>query len=659
MAVVQSEGQVVAAHRPGTSIARGITLYDGAMSSYAELYRAQPNVRLVNGFLARNIAQLGLHAFEAVSDEERRRLERSHPLARLLRRPNPYVTRYAFVNALVHDLGIYDVWVALKLRNRQTGELRLFRLPPYMVEPAGDSWLFADGYILKGSKEKVEIERDQVVVIHGYNPSDSRTGLSPLESLRRVLAEEAAAGEWREQYWRGAARISGVIERPKEAPQWSDTARNRFRSDWQATYAGSGALAGATPILEEGMIWKAASFSPKDSEYLGARRLSREETAAAYFVSPLFVGLLEHANFSNVKEQHKHLYQDTLGPRLVEIEEAFEMQLLPEFDVVEDTTYFEFNIAEKLKGSFEEEAQAMQTAVGAPWMTRNEARSRKNLPPVAGGDDLVTPLNVLVGGQASPRDGGSGQASRPPATTTGRKALPELPAGRQGWQEKHAEVVTAFFERQGEDVTAALRSGSSLDEAFDADRWNGELGAELYALAVTMSSEVGAGAAETFGGAYDENLTFDYHLENTRIAAEKVNETTRAELADALEQRGAASRSKAAGEEDEDDDEDDDPFASVVDVFAAAVAVRAGQIALTRATAVESFARHEAAHQSGVPMKVWRVNSARPRAGHPGNGETVGIDEVFSNGARWPGDASAGVDQTAGCTCSLEFEVAS
>lgn len=659
MAVVQSEGQILAAHRPQSSIARGITLYDGEMSSYAELYRRQPNVRLVNGFLARNIAQLGLHAFEAVSDSERRRLERTHPLARLLRRPNPYVTRYAFINALIHDLGIYDVYVALKVRNRQTGELRLFRLPPYMVEPAGDSWLFADGYVLKGAKSKVEVERDQVVVLHGYNPVDPRTGLSPLESLRRVLAEEAAAGEWREQYWRGAARISGVIERPDTAPEWSDTARTRFRADWQATYAGSGALAGATPILEEGMTWKAAAFSPKDSEYLGARRLSREETAAAYFVSPLFVGLLENANFSNVKEQHKHLYQDTLGPRLVELEEAFEMQLLPEFEVDEDTTYLEFNIAEKLKGSFEEEAQAMQTAVGAPWMTRNEARARKNLAPVEGGDQLVTPLNVLVGGQASPRDSAPGQASRPPAIATGRKAVAELPAPTQGWQEKHEEVLSDYFGRQQEAVVEALRDGSELDEAFDADAWNAELTAEMYALAVTMAAEMATPVAEAFGGEYDEDRTLEYLSENARIAAEKVNETTLAELTAALEEggRGAASRTKAT-EDDEEDDDEDDPFALALDVFALALGSRVAQIATTRTTAVASFARHEAAYQSGVPMKVWQINSSRPRAGHPSNGETVGIDEVFSNGARWPGDAAAGVDQTAGCTCSLDFATA-
>jgi len=49
--------------------------------------------------------------------------------------------------------------------------------------------------------------------------------------------------------------------------------------------------------------------------------------------------------------------------------------------------------------------QSLQTAIGRPWMTANEGRARMNLTRMDGdADQLVTPLNVLVGGQASPTD---------------------------------------------------------------------------------------------------------------------------------------------------------------------------------------------------------------------------------------------------------------
>ncbi len=40
-------------------------------------------------------------------------------------------------------------------------------------------------------------------------------------------------------------------------------------------------------------------------------------------------------------------------------------------------------------------------------MTRAESRAKLNLPYLEGTDELITPLNVLVGGQASPTDSGS------------------------------------------------------------------------------------------------------------------------------------------------------------------------------------------------------------------------------------------------------------
>jgi hypothetical protein len=36
------------------------------------------------------------------------------------------------------------------------------------------------------------------------------------------------------------------------------------------------------------------------------------------------------------------------------------------------------------------------------------------------------------------------------------------------------------------------------------------------------------------------------------------------------------------------------------------------------------------------------------------NGQRVGIDEKFSNGADWPGDDNLPVNEVAGCNCSIE-----
>ena len=43
---------------------------------------------------------------------------------------------------------------------------------------------------------------------------------------------------------------------------------------------------------------------------------------------------------------------------------------------------------------------------------------------------------------------------------------------------------------------------------------------------------------------------------------------------------------------------------------------------------------------------------------HPGmNGETVDIDERFTNGARWPQDIDIPADEACNCNCTVDVRV--
>lgn len=368
---------------------------------YDKIWRTQPAVRTVTTFLARNIAQLGLALYRRDSDTERQRLQ-DHPLAMLLRRPNPWTTRYRFINALVHDIAIYDVAYLLKSKF-EGNTVGLIRLPPMMTTPKGDNWLTPERFEVAGTKERKSYDADQVVYFRGYSANED-VGVSPLESLRQILLEDWAGSRMREQTMVNGARVSGYIKRPpkNESGDWSDVARNRFREQWQQQYVGEGAKAGGTPILEDGMEFMPASQTAKELQYVEGRKLTREEVATAFFVSPPMVGILDHATFSNITELHKMLYQDTLGPWLTMIQDEIGLQLVPDFESKPEKFYAEFNLREKLTGSFEERAASMQTSIGAPWMTVNEGRALDNRPPIEGGDELVRPLNVTQNGDQEP-----------------------------------------------------------------------------------------------------------------------------------------------------------------------------------------------------------------------------------------------------------------
>jgi len=374
--------------------------------SPGELFRTQPYLRMVITFLARNIAQLGLHTFERVSDTDRQRLT-DDPVAQLLAHPNPTMTCYELIYTLVADLSLYDVayWNFGSDTTSPSG-WSIRPIPPAWVENVygGDAWAVGGIVVNRPNGTRQQIPASDLQIFHGWNPDDPAAGSAPIWALREILKEQISAWAYRQQVWDRGGRVGAVLTRPATAPTWADPARDRFREDWRNRYASDdGTQAGGTPILEDGMTLQRVGFSAREDDWVNAAKLSLATVAGVYHINPTMVGLLDNANYSNVREFRRMLYGDTLGPILAQIEDRLNTFVVPRVGTLPNR-YVEFNIGEKLQGSFEEQSQALSTLVGAPSMTRNEGRALLNLPAVEGGDELVTPLNVLTGGQASPTD---------------------------------------------------------------------------------------------------------------------------------------------------------------------------------------------------------------------------------------------------------------
>jgi len=450
--------------------------YDGSLNlydrnqAYAEIYKTQPNVRICVEFLARNIAELAPHVFRRVSDTDRSRLAK-HELAAWLNKPNPSTRRFRLLESLVGDLGIYFEAYWAKVRYRGIGgrpAIGLVRLPPQEMNVEGRLMPTQFTWSPDGARDPKPFAPSEIVYFNGYNPCNPLRGLSPLETLRRILAEESAAGEHREQYWRNASRHEGLIQVAKEGPNYTPEQINAFKAQW-AEFKSGGARVGDTPILPKGMEYKSTSFSARDSEYVQGGKLRREICAAAYHIPQPMVGILDHATFSNIKEQHKHLYQDTLGPWLEMIQQEIEGQLLIECED-QDDVYVEFNIAAKLAGTPEEQIASLVQATGKPIMRVNEARARLNLPK----DD--DPASDRI----APQQGGPSDATaNPPAPSSGDD---DADANPDAAAVDLAPVIEATRDRQ--DARLAKFPATERPRAFreDLERWNRELSADLAEL---------------------------------------------------------------------------------------------------------------------------------------------------------------------------------
>lgn len=653
-----------------------------------EMYASQPYLRLVVDFLARNVAQLGLHVFDKL-DQDRTRVS-DGPTAELMMRPNPTTTRYELFRDLVSDMALFDraYWLVSAAVDEPAG-WELYQLPAPWITPHGGNRYGPAFYRYlpdnAAGTTPVDVPAANVLAFHGWSPGFADRGLSPVATLKEILSEQISAHRFREQLWRRNGRVNSYLTRPAAAPLWSPTAEAQFKEDWRASWTGNGGGdQGGTPLLQDGMELKRVGFSAKEDEFVDASKLALTTVAAVYHINPTMIGQLESANYSNVREFRRMLYGDTLGPILAQIETRMDAFLLPKLGEPRNR-YVEFNIAEKLQGSFEEQAAVMSTLVGAPIMTPNEGRSRFNLPAIDGGDELVVPMNVTVGGQASPQDGGDPTTGPPsPSGASAAEVLgkvlgwrvPELAAAvvdeakakprthttrataAPDWLvQESTKALTDTFERQARVIASAVgaaakagRPLSKADDSTDPDWWDGEqwdsqLADDMHTVAMRAAAALGPAHAKALGfdpKDFDVDRVSNFMQAVSGARAGWINATTRDQLQESLDGL----------------DNPDEAPAAVRSVFDNAITVRALLSAATFANTLSNISTNEAAHQLApdTATKTWTVTSDKPRPEHAAmDGESVPVDDVFSNGANWPGDPVLGADGVAGCTCVVDI----
>lgn len=650
-----------------------------------ELYRTQPQLRTVVSFIASNIAQLPLKSYVRVSDTDRPR-DTDSDIAKLLRSPNPEQTTYELIYQLVSDLKLYDtaLWIVSEDGNTDSGFI-IRPIPPMWISGYEGGNLFAPEVVVIRNPEtgaETRVPMSDAILWHGYDPSDPRYGSSPVESLRMILKEQIEAWSYRSQMWDRSARIPAYISRPLEAEALDDDDMDRFKTAWQDAYSKRGHGTGGTPVLEDGMTIKASpSMDFVNAQFSETITLSMETVCMAYHLKP---GMITDRGqtYAAARDNARALYTDTLGPDLTMIAERL-TRFLVKRTGADPRTYIEFDLTEKLNGSFLDMVQTLQSSVGAPWITRDEARAMVNRPAI-GGDaaELIVPLNVVAGGLASPRDTTSDSYAAAAAPEraiksdggegadkgAGKSASLELPAPASppGLYDQFIEfeavpddaatdalrnVIVKFLDRQERSVLAAIGAAGEEKAAgdpdwWDAERWNRELADDMYPALQEIANRAGERTMTALGedmSAWIEQRTQAYIRSIATSHAEQINGGTLRDLQRVL--RGeveSGEKSTARG------------------VFKYARGFRAQTQATTIATDLTCWAACEACKQTGREdevLKQWHVTSRNPRESHIAmDGEIVPMRTNFSNGAAWPGDRRfLDVSDVAGCRCRLNL----
>jgi HK97 family phage portal protein len=415
---------------------------------YGQMYRAQPWLATVVDKVAASAARLSFNSWDLGGAGEKV-LDTSSPFAQLWKRPCPIMHRFAFWRWTFSTYEVYGeaFWLKMRTGGRVTGLFPMHpsrtlvkRLTPQQQAnldyPTNIQYVFTLGVASAGLLTASE---DDVVPFLRYNPDNLMRGLSRVEPLRSTLYNEDASRRAVESWWKRGARPSLMISAPNGLTQ---TAYDRLSQMVGKVHGGADQM-GGTLVLEEGAKPVAVQLSAEEMQYIQSRVLNREEVCGVYDVPPPVIHILDHATFSNITEQMRSMYRDTMAPRLEDVESVIEHHLtIPDFDA-DGTTEGRFALDEVLRGDFETRAKAVGDLIERGVMKPSEARPLFDL------DDAGPVANKLYANAALQELG------RPAERVT----ITEQASASPGEQADAQDAIDSAAEQQ--DQALASRQASS------------------------------------------------------------------------------------------------------------------------------------------------------------------------------------------------------
>lgn len=626
--------------------ANGMSL-SGITATYGALYKAQPSVATVVDKIAASAARLSVKVWDN-TPKTGRVVDTVSPLATLISNPCTAMSPFSFYRWTMATYEIYGEAFWYKVRNPQTKQVTsLLPMHPSrtMVKRDDDGKLWYTFTLGVASSGILTAPETDVVAFLRYNPENLMRGLSRLEPLRSTLLNEDASRRATQSWWKRGARPSVVLKHPGELSQ---QAADRLRASFDARHAGADNM-GGTNVLEEGLDLQVIQLNAEEMQYIESRKLNMQEVCMVFDVPPPVVHILDHATFSNITEQMRSMYRDTMSPRLEDIESTIDRSLRSEFYAPGERE-IEFDMSEVLRGDYETRVDKALAARQAGLVTGNEGRAiigeslsedpemnkiYANAALVPLGANAAAP----VAAESAPVFEAASSAS--PKALTIRSIMGRISrikanksAVRDQLVKEHADALVRFFTDQRDAVLA--KAGQKDAGVFDPSAWDGDLAGILQTLGDATSKAVGDAAGADLGGQYNPEDIADWIASDAQESASNINQATADQIDAAL-----------------GDDNDVDALKAF---FVALLAGRAVQIATSRVATIGGLASQVAARQNNARTKTWETNSANARPSHEAmSGETVPLNQPFSNGMNGPGDPTGGADEVAGCTCTLSF----
>lgn len=354
----------------------------------------------------------------------------------VLRKPNPYQTWPQFIRSWMFSKLRRGNTYVLKVRDARNVVVELHVLDPDRCEPlidpdTGDVFyrLHQDDLAQIGDSD-VAVPASELIHDRMWCLFHPLVGLPPLFASALAAQQGIDIQTMSRTFFKNGARPSGLLTTPNAV---DPTTLDDMKKRWEANYAGGNR--GRTAILANGLEYKVITDNAVDSELVAQLKLSATMVCSTYHVPAYKVGIGETPTVGNAETLNQIYYDDGLGVQIKDIETCLEEGL-----GIEAAGYaVEFNLEDLLRMDSASQISSLNEAVKGGWMKPNEARAKRGLLPVKGGDSPMMQQQQFSLEALAERDKEKPFAKPP-------KPAPAPPAANDETAEEAAEkAVTEFL----------------------------------------------------------------------------------------------------------------------------------------------------------------------------------------------------------------------
>ena len=329
----------------------------------------------------------------------------NHPVAAMLRYPNPYMSQNLLANYIITSINANGDAFLYKNRNKSGKVVQLIPLMPHLVEVKGNENELITHYVYTPSKDIAvgdPIKIDKIDMIHlrqNVDPLDMRRGYAPLKGVLREIAGDEAAGQYTAALLHNMA-VPGVILSPRDDAMGGPTREEAEAIAEMYKQKFGGQNRGAPMVLSGAMNVEIVAVAPDQMKLAELRRIPEERVSAVLGVPAVLAGLgagLDSATYSNTKELREFFTESKMVPLWSMVAQELTHQLLKTDFQGNDNEYCEYDIdnVRALADDKDNLYKRMNTAVQGGWVTIGEARKVVGLEADERHDVYLRPLNMI------------------------------------------------------------------------------------------------------------------------------------------------------------------------------------------------------------------------------------------------------------------------